>query len=132
IGMLPLAYALSHGQVVPMHIDARQVEEILLTSAQSLFAVMIIANFTFSLTEALALLVLFVSQLLFVSPEIRYGYALVYLVLALGLAFVKRRSLVWLWPGTTPRLQRARRLAKLVFLAFYLPDALFSAPLMPL
>ena len=115
-----------------MHLDARQIEEILLTSAQSLFAVMVIANFTFSLTEALALLVLFVSQLLFVSPGVRYGYALVYLALALGLAFVKRRSLAWLWPGMTPRPRRARRLAKVVFLAFYLPDALLSAPLVPL
>jgi cation:H+ antiporter len=132
IGMLPLAYALSHGQVVPMHMDTRQIEEILLTSAQSLFALMVIANFTFSLTEAVALLVLFVSQLFFVSPEIRYGYALVYLALALGLAFVKRRSLVWLWPGMTLRPRRAGRLAKVVFLAFYLPDALLSASLMPL
>src|SRR5215510_13720515 len=56
IGMLSLVYGLSHGQIVPMYMDARQVEEILLTAAQSLFAVMIIANFTFSLTEALALL----------------------------------------------------------------------------
>ncbi|HEV8718188.1 MAG TPA: sodium:calcium antiporter [Candidatus Binatia bacterium] len=126
IGMLPLAYALSHGQVVPMHLDARQIEEILLTSAQSLFAVMIIANLTFSLTEALALLVLFVSQLFFVSPEIRYVYSLVYLVLALGLALMKRRSLLWLLPGMTPQPHRARRLAKVVFLAFCFPDAFMT------
>jgi len=77
-----------------MHMDARQVEEILLTAAQSLFAVMIIANFTFSLTEALALLGLFVSQLFFVSPEIRYVYSFIYLVLALGLAIMNRRNRV--------------------------------------
>src|SRR5262249_21624912 len=94
IGMLPLAYGLSHGQIVPMHMDARQVEEILLTAAQSLFAVMIIANFTFSLTAALALLGLFVSQLFFVSPEIRCVYSFIYLVLALGLAIMNRRNRV--------------------------------------
>jgi cation:H+ antiporter len=94
IGMLPLAYSLSHGQIAPMHLDARQVEEILLTSAQSLFAVVVIASFTFSLGEALLLFVLFASQLFFVSPEIRYLYSVAYLVLALGLAFINRQNRV--------------------------------------
>src|SRR4029450_122452 len=63
IGMLPLAYCLSSGQIMPMRLDARQVEEILLTAAQSLFALVVIANFRFSVAEAVVLLVLFVSQL---------------------------------------------------------------------
>jgi cation:H+ antiporter len=94
IGMLPLAYGLSHGQMTPMHLDARQVEEVLLTAAQSLFAVMVIASFTFSLAEALTLLGLFVSQLFFVSPEVRYVYSFAYLVLALGLAVIIRQNRV--------------------------------------
>lgn len=94
IGMLPLAYSVSHGQVAPMHLDARQVEEILLTAAQSLFAVVIIASFTFSLAEAVVLLVLFGSQLFFVSTEVRYLYSVVYIVLALGLALINRRNRV--------------------------------------
>src|SRR5881296_1308183 len=81
VGMLPLAYSLSSGQVASMHMDARQVAEVLLTSAQSVFALVVIASFTFSLTEALVLLALFVSQLFFPSPEIRYLYAVVYIVL---------------------------------------------------
>lgn len=94
IGMLPLAYSLSHGQIAPMHLDARQVEEILLTAAQSLFAIVVIASFTFSLAEALVLLVLFASQLFFVSPEIRYLYSVAYIVLALGWAFMVRENRV--------------------------------------
>lgn len=94
IGMLPLAYSVSHGQVAPMHMDARQVEEILLTAAQSLFAVVIIASFTFSLAEAVVLLLLFGSQLFFVSTEVRYLYSVVYIVLALGLALINRRNRV--------------------------------------
>jgi len=90
IGMLPLVYSASAGQIAAMHLDARQVEEVLLTAAQSLFAVAVIANFTFSLGEAFLLLVLFVSQLFFLSPEIRYLYSLVYLVLALVLMFGRR------------------------------------------
>ncbi len=92
IGMLPLAYSLSAGQLMPMQLDERQVEEILLTAAQSLFALVIIASFSFSLGEALVLLGMFVSQLFFVSPEIRYLYSLAYVVLALVLAFVIRQN----------------------------------------
>lgn len=94
IGMLPLAYCLSRGEIAPMQLDARQVEEILLTAAQSLFAVVVISSFTFSLGEALLLLVLFASQLFFVSPEVRYLYSLAYLVLAVGLAFMVRENRV--------------------------------------
>ena len=61
VGMLPLAYSLSSGQVASMHMDARQVAEVLLTSAQSVFALVVIASFTFSLTEALVLLALFIA-----------------------------------------------------------------------
>jgi cation:H+ antiporter len=92
IGMLPLAYSLSAGQLMPMQLDERQVEEILLTAAQSLFALVIIASFSFSLAEALVLLGMFVSQLFFVSPEIRYLYSLGYLVLAFVLAFMIRQN----------------------------------------
>ena len=94
IGMLPLAYSLSAGQLAPMQLDDRQVQEILLTAAQSLFALVVIASFAFSLEEALVLLGLFVSQLFFVSPEIRYLYSLVYVVLALALAFMIRQNRV--------------------------------------
>jgi len=94
ISMLPLAYSASAGQIGSMHLDARQVEEILMTAAQSLFAVAVIANFSFSLGEALVLLVLFASQLFFVSTEVRYLYSLVYLVFALGLISLRRSNRV--------------------------------------
>jgi len=81
IGMLPLAYTISGGRLDAMVMDTRQVEEVLLTAAQSLFAVAVLANLSFSLTEAALLMVLFTTQLLFVSPTVRYGYAAAYLVL---------------------------------------------------
>jgi cation:H+ antiporter len=92
IGMLPLAYGLSAGEIKPMLLDARQVEEILLTAAQSLFAVVVIMNFTFSLKEAVVLFVLFISQLFFIQPEIRYFYALGYIVAAAGMALFIREN----------------------------------------
>ena len=92
VGMLPLAYSLSLGEVGAMHLDSRQVEEIFLTSAQSFFAVAIIANFTFTLWEAVVLLLLFSTQLVSTAPEVRYAYSVVYLVLAAGLLALSRSS----------------------------------------
>src|SRR5262249_22118297 len=65
VGALPAAFALSAGHVGPMHLDARQREEIFLTSAQSLFALIVVSNFRFSLGEAVVLFVLFVPQFLY-------------------------------------------------------------------
>lgn len=92
VGMLPIVYCLSGGHWEPMHLDPRQQTEIFLTSAQSIFALVIIANFSFSLFEALLLLGLFLVQLFFSSPEVRYAYSFVYLVLAIGLVFRTRQN----------------------------------------
>ncbi len=88
IGMLPLFYNLSAGHFHPMPLDARQSEEILLTVAQSLFGLMVIANLRFSITEALLLFVLFITQLFFTSTEARTIYAFIYIAFALGWFFI--------------------------------------------
>jgi cation:H+ antiporter len=85
VGALPAAFALSHGSLTPMHLDARQREEIFLTSAQSVFALVVIANFTFSRLEAAVLLALFVPQLFLTTPAARWAYAGLYLLLAAGI-----------------------------------------------
>src|SRR5262249_43275178 len=69
VGALPAAYALSRGGVHAMVLDGRQREEILLTAAQSLFGLVIIADFRFAINEALVLFVLFAAQLLVTSTE---------------------------------------------------------------
>jgi cation:H+ antiporter len=92
IGMLPVVYAISAGRVTPMVMDNRQVEEILLTAAQSLFAVAVLANLSFSVTEALIIFVLFSTQLLIPDPRFRYYYSFLYIVLAVGLLALKRDS----------------------------------------
>lgn len=84
IGMLPLIYSLSAGQLQPMHLDARQAEEIFLTAAQGLFALVIIVNLRFSIMEALLLFVLFASQLFFTSTEARQLYAFGYVAISLA------------------------------------------------
>lgn len=88
VGMLPLVYNLSAGHFGPMVMDARQSEEIFLTAAQSLFAIVVIANLRFSITEAMLLFVLFATQLFFTSTEARTVYAFVYIALAVGWFFI--------------------------------------------
>lgn len=100
IGMLPLAYCVSARHAGVMPLDGRQVEEIFLTAAQSLFAVSVLANFRFEWWEAAALLALFGTQLLIPSPEARFAYAGLYVALTL------------LWVGA--RAERRRALSRLV------------------
>ena len=89
VGMLPLAYAISSGSPHAMVLDGRQTEEILLTASQSLFAMTILANFRFSLGEALALLILFSTQLFFTQTSVRLAYSGLYVLLSVGMiAFI--------------------------------------------
>jgi len=90
IGMLPVIYALSAGRISPMHMDDRQIEELLLTAAQSLFAVAVLTNLSFSLGEALLLFVLFATQLLTPDPRFRYYFSFLYIALAVGLVSLRR------------------------------------------
>src|SRR5436189_2574183 len=92
IGMLPLAYSASSGHVAAMSLDRRQVEEVLLTAAQSFFGVAVIANLRFSLLEALVVATLFASQLFFTSPSVRYVHAIVYIALTVLLLATNREN----------------------------------------
>jgi cation:H+ antiporter len=92
IGMLPLVYSISAGQLVPMQMDNRQVEEILLTAAQSLFAVAVLSNLCFSLTEAALLFVLFSTQLLIPDPRFRYFYSFLYILFTVGMFVMSREN----------------------------------------
>lgn len=90
IGMLPVVYMFSAGQFMPMEMDSRQVEEIFLTAAQSLFAVAILANLSFTLTEATIIFILFSTQLFIPDPRFRYYYSFLYIALTIGMFMVKR------------------------------------------
>ncbi len=92
IGMLPLAYSASTGHVASMVLDRRQVEEVLLTAAQSFFGVAVIANLRFSLLEASVVALLFGSQLFFPSPTVRYVYSIGYIVLTVLLLVLNREN----------------------------------------
>ncbi|MBI4386496.1 MAG: sodium:calcium antiporter [Elusimicrobia bacterium] len=91
IGMLPAAFALSSRSLMPMHLDARQVEEIFLTSAQSFFGLVVLMNLSFSFAEAISLLILFSAQLFFPQASVRYIFAVAYILLGIGM-LVKQRG----------------------------------------
>ena len=93
VGTLPLVYSISLGQAGTLPLDTRQVEELFLTSAQSLFAVVLVAAFALSRTGAVALFVLFAAQLVMPWHEARWAFGICYLVLALGLLARPERRL---------------------------------------
>jgi cation:H+ antiporter len=97
IGAIPLVYALSVGAWVPMELDHRQKEELLLTSAQSFFAAIIISNFEFALWEALMLMGLFIAQFFFQDEFIRYIFSGIYFAASLALLLKSpvRRQMMW-------------------------------------
>ncbi|MEP7336430.1 MAG: sodium:calcium antiporter [Acidobacteriota bacterium] len=97
VGAIPLVYAISAGSMGAMDLDSRQKEELLLTSAQSLFAAIIISDFRFSVWEAVLLLVLFIAQFFFPQESIRYIFSGLYLVAALVLIAMSkvRRQMLW-------------------------------------
>ena len=91
VGMLPLVYSIALGAPGALPLDARQVEEILLTSAQSALALVFISRLRLSVPAAGLLFLLFASQLGLTSTIVRYGYSALYLVIMLA-ALVKDRG----------------------------------------
>lgn len=76
--MLPLVFGFSQGQIAPIEFDDYQKKEILLTLAQSLLGMLILANMRFHWYEALALFVLWLAQ--FVFSELREEITSMYLI----------------------------------------------------
>ncbi len=63
--MLPLVFGWSHGAFVPIHLDAHQRLELLLTISQSLLGVLLLANMRFSWYEAAGIFTLWLIQFVF-------------------------------------------------------------------
>jgi cation:H+ antiporter len=90
IGTLPIVYAISSGTIDPLPTDGRQSEEVLLTAAQSLLAVILLINLRMSLPEAGVLFVLFLAQ--FLTPHSivpRNAFTIMYFIAA-GIFLVRQ------------------------------------------
>ena len=77
-------------------------EELILTSAQSLLATILISDLRFSRRDAIMLALLFIGQFAFTSTHVRYLFIVLYLVIAAWLLIaggsLRRQmffSLVW-------------------------------------
>ena len=102
VAMLPLVYSFGIGAPTALPLDERQEDEILLTAAQSLFAVALLLDLRLSLTGAGALFALFIVQMIF--PDTRGILTVVYLVLAAIVVLISRgkarRAFEWIRPST--------------------------------
>jgi cation:H+ antiporter len=90
IGCLPIAYAISSGTFDPLPTDTRQAEELMLTAAQSLLAVILLINLRMSVWEGALLAVLFLAQ--FLTPHSlvpRNAFSVMYFIAA-GIFLVRQ------------------------------------------
>ncbi len=92
IGTIPLMFSLSAGQIVAFTLDEKQVHELWLTAAQSLFAVAVLVNLKIGRGEGLLLLGLFLAQ--FFVQSIRIEVAIAYIVLAIVFHYLHRKHLI--------------------------------------
>ena len=102
VGAIPIAYAISAGGWAGLPLDARQTEELILTSTQSLLAAILIADMRFSRRDAIMLAVLFLGQFAFPSTQVRYLFIVAYAAISAALLATggpERRhmffSLIW-------------------------------------
>jgi cation:H+ antiporter len=97
IGTLPVAFLISAGEFSMtggLPLDARQRDEIFLTAAQSAFAVAVFINLKMEPKEAIALFVLFATQLFITNEMVRVWYAVAYTVLCVLLLVIHRTDII--------------------------------------
>ncbi len=97
VGMLPLVYAIALGEIRSLPLDGRQEQEILLTAAQSLFAVALLLDCRLSLVGAGLLFGLFSIQ--FVWPNTRVELSVLYVILAAVTLIISRAHLTKTFRG---------------------------------
>lgn len=122
IGTLAVVYSIAAGHIGTLVFDQKQAAEIWITAAQSLFALAILTNFEISTREAIALLLLFFSQVVAefyviqtttepttanLSILILYIYTGIYLVVGVGLFIKRRESVQELIEHTTMNIRNA-------------------------
>jgi len=88
IATLPLVYSVAKGQPAAMPLDSRQIQEILLTAAQSAFALTLATRFVIGRWEALALFGLFGIQISLPTDAVRWTITWLYFALS-GLITVR-------------------------------------------
>lgn len=109
IACLPVAYQLGGGTAAGLPLDARQTEELVLTAAQTLLGVAILADLRITRVEAALLFGLFAAQFAVPTPAVRYIIAIAYAILGAVLLVRHRRHLPALIAAARPPKARAVR-----------------------
>ncbi len=111
-GALPVVLSLSAGAPRDLVLNSVQREEFLLTCAQALFVVFLLASLRLKAWEALVILLLFITQIVVTDPQVRLIYSVIYVAGSLGLIVLSRvrmRSIVNLIPAATRVIQEGGR-----------------------
>ena len=95
VGSMVGIFSFSAGELLSFPLDSRQSVEFLLTSAVSVFAILLIAPRLVGWRVGAVILVLFVAHLFFVDEGERRIFAYIYLALAGGLVVLDRRRLIY-------------------------------------
>jgi cation:H+ antiporter len=109
VGLLPLVTTVAAGQPSFLPLDGRQAHELWLTAAQSLFAVFLLLDGNLTVRDALALMGLFLAQLLWPFNGTGFDswivFSVLYVVLSVALLAdpERRAGLRALLPGVRPR-----------------------------
>jgi cation:H+ antiporter len=109
VGSLPLAYSVGAGHLAALPLDNRQSAEVLLTAAQSLFGIAVLASMSLSLFEAALMAGLFLAQLV-IGGLLRTSlhnaaggevelivFSVIYVLISLVFLYQARRVLRLLW-----------------------------------
>jgi cation:H+ antiporter len=127
IGTLVVVYSVSLGRYGALPLDTHQSAEIWLTAAQSFFALTVLITFSISLREAVALLALFMAQLVYsvlgLAPTFTlpllgtvvadnlfalYAFTVVYVVIGLVLVVLRWDHVMFLVRSTRRRIEVER------------------------
>ena len=95
VGSMVGIFSFSAGELLSFPLDSRQSVEFLLTSAVSVFAILLIAPRLVGWRVGAIILVLFVAHLFFVDEAERRIFAYLYLALSGGLVVLDRRRLIY-------------------------------------
>ncbi|MEV6863637.1 sodium:proton exchanger [Streptosporangium subroseum] len=94
VGSLPIAYLIGGGSAGGLALDARQIEEFLLTATQTLLGVAALLALRFPRWAAWTLLGLFAVQFALPGQTARYALCGIYLVIALAALIRNRRHIL--------------------------------------
>ena len=107
VGSLPIAFSISGSTLSPLEIETRQAQEVFLTAAQSLFAIAVLVSLSFSSREAILIFVMFTLQLAIPIPEVRVGFGIAYIALAMVWFLKDRRDIPLLFQTARRTVQGA-------------------------